>query len=101
MAAMWRSRILPTARTTSFTKAPRPDPLPARRGEGDRSQRAVVRVGLGDRRFGGHVERHARRLDPQALEVVEFAHGMVEDVDDDAAEVEQRPAAVAHALLAE
>ncbi len=66
-----------------------------------RVERAVEGVGLAERRFRRNVERHARRLDPEALEVVELAHRVIEDVDDEGAEVEQRPAAGARAFLAE
>src|SRR5262245_16666491 len=40
----------------------------------------------------------ARRAGPEALEVVELAHGQVEDVDDDVAVVDQHPLSVRHAL---
>src|SRR3954471_11543415 len=88
---MWRSRILPTARTTIFRASWRVRS----------SERSVKDVGLLQDRVGRNVELHARRVDPEALEVVELAHRGVEDVGDERAEVEQRPAAAARAFLAE
>src|SRR5580765_7383074 len=55
----------------------------------------LLAAGLALERLG---QLHARRTDPQALEVVELAHGEVEDVDDHVAVVHQHPLSVRHAL---
>src|SRR5512138_1067322 len=55
----------------------------------------LLAAGLALERLG---ELDARRTDPEALEVVELAHGQVEDVDDDVAVVHQHPLSVRDAF---
>src|SRR5262249_56432541 len=49
-----------------------------------------TRVGLG--------QLDSRGVDPEPLEIVEFAHGLIEDVNDDVGEVHQHPLAPRDAL---
>src|SRR5581483_496603 len=63
--------------------------VPGRSGPG------VLRARLALERLG---QLDARGAGPEALEVVELAHGHVEDVDDDVAVVHQHPLAALHPL---
>src|ERR1043166_651589 len=46
-----------------------------------------------DELSGGFRQRHSRRVPPQAVEIVEFAHGFVEDVNDYVGKIHQYPMA--------